>query len=547
MLRLIRDNVPGFEFLAAGRDLAAVEALELELPKNTPDRKLRTEIHEAISEPLQRDVASGARPSLILISEEQTGRGRREAYLVEIGKSAYLMVGHDGDETLQIFPAIPKSEIPKNRKGLEALGESWKEIAESLYGNKWASLELQPTLALGVATVQHASGSRRDVRIGEDYGRALWQATTSMIHRAVSDADLAESGAPGQDPGSAKADRKIGHTSLAAALPDLVKGKGQAFATGPIGDRIEFARSYKGMPVVVTSYSDKSPITVFVEDRKGEGAPFWFPVAFPPTLDLPTTGMAVAIVGKELRIMSGLDADGRAIDRELRYDLEKGRAQGFPPDLWRQHSATAPHLSFGAMEELEGRAAVVGGAMVEVEAQRAREDAEKLTPTLLLNRQRQLLAESMFSQGRLARRDPPPAALVGATTAAARGALFVGPGDGFDGAVYAYDATAGGVWYLLDPLPGALGLGQLYLDGSTLVYAGGYSKDGGGQVRPSKAIYTVDLDQPNGGWSKAGESDYVTGDSKLLNSHGRVIALMVAGGNALTFYPGLLLREGAAS
>jgi hypothetical protein len=285
------------------------------------------------------------------------------------------------------------------------------------------------------------------------------------------------------------------------------------------------AASWYDRPIALTSQGEGKPGRLWIMLTTAADKPkkFWFEIPPPEGFEIAGAGAMLAVRGNELHVYGGT-ADGQVSQQHLVYDLAVGLRHGFPSGHWRLDEPLRQPAAWGAAVATESGSFVLGGIksfdLKGTEATRVAIDSR------YLQRDRSGMWDNGYSE--LAK------SATGAHAIAYGTEIIVGPGASLDGQFMRYRVGGRGEGYReIPPLKEPGGLGSLALEGRTLIYYGGFSKDG-----EQRSVHTLDLDDPKARWNYVGEADCLGGRSRIVNCYGRPLALMVRPGKTASFYLG---------
>jgi hypothetical protein len=487
-----------FEVLHRDVLLTAREEVATKWPAHLAKDDDKAQAHRDIALALKARLDRGERPELLARAEGKKGVDR---YLVKVGDLAFPIEAEQpgyGQVSLRLYLPLPAKRAKVD------LDKGFDEVPRL-------------TLTRGNGPTTHLEvndkGQDRDL----SYAWALFEVTASVLRQVQPRAAGVEKvfdPVLEQDVKVAAPTTPGGRAvrALLAAGPQVASAGGP-----PVGHDLVFAGAWRGQLLAVTSRrAADSAVQVWLQGRDG-----WTQVAAPEHFALPARGASVVLEQDNLHVIGGVDGDGKALATHLTFDLARGTgAQGWSrrPDL--PEGVAWPAVLRGGREPL-----LAGG--VAGFYQRAGKEQEKLRRPQGLTR---MLAQ--VQQGRWAQRAAAPGEVTGASTAEAHGCLFVGPGNAREGKVYAYDTQRDGVWAALPDLPERLGLGQVFVDGERLIYAGGFDQAG----RPSDALYALRLSDPDPKWALLGRSAYCAGMARVVEVAGKPVSVMVVPQGSRTFH-----------
>ncbi|MBI4821224.1 MAG: hypothetical protein HY791_33500 [Deltaproteobacteria bacterium] len=526
MLSFIGSSGRAFEALGREGFEVARGEVATRFPDSFKKRKTASACHESVALPFKAAVDSGKDPVGLLSlslgkkvdSFEVVEFGatpddkKSELHFVKLGSEVFpIQADADlwGKKSLTIYEPRPISNL--KRKAIEQDG-----IA-GFYGQKAEVRSI--TLFRDKGPTTHVQFDDQEVDKDLSYGWALWEVASSVLRRADRGKDGFGVGSAAALPSASSAPSVLG------SLSSILNQSGKTEALGPPrGHDLLFAGAWRGRPLAITSYRDgQHKIAVAVQEKTPSGKLAWIDLALPDSKSVPVRGASAAIVGDELHIFGGLDAEGESLRSHFVLDLAAAHKSGWAGDLFESAQALEDGLAWPVVAATKKETLVLGGVgKFWIEGKKK-----------VANHRRGMAAAPKGGSYWWQKKSHAPADVTNAPSAVGRDAVFVGPGTNRDGKVFAYDTEAGGEWVKLPELPQKIGLGQLHVVGETLVHSGGFKENGD----PCRAIYSLDLAAPDPGWKKLGESDVVQGRAKLVESHGRMVALLVNGDQRATFYP----------
>jgi hypothetical protein len=307
---------------------------------------------------------------------------------------------------------------------------------------------------------------------------------------------------------SRSTDARIVDALLSGAFEKSTESGGPFLAHELLG-----AFVYRGRSVAVTSTKgDGEGIRVWVES--GE---IWRPLPVPSHASWPLDATTPVMVGDQLHFFGGVGPDAKVLSSHYTMDLTQ--IEDPTPSMFKKHADLSSAMAW-ASAVLSGRDTFLGGGVAGfmVKAGETRERQK------ILRRGFSLLGNN----GELRDRAPAPGDITRSYAFAHAGCLFFAPGQALDGKVRIYDNAQGGAWFSLE-LPIEVGLGQLFLVGEKLYYAGGSTAEG-----PSNEIFAADLGQPNPKFVKVGSSEYCAGPTRIVDRNGSLQAIMIKPGASKT-------------
>jgi hypothetical protein len=515
MLDFVRTGLRPFEVL--GGDLIATARAEIaskfssEIAKDATKKRC----HETIALPLKEALDSGLKPELL--HSHWTSGG--EVFFVKLGSRVFPIKAGEGGwgkKSVSILEPLSSSQVDKKKLTGEGL--------EGFYSKKDKFDSVTLFRSSGPSTNIQWNDSQ--VSLDQSYAWALWEAALAAVrlaHHAERAKDKLEKSVTSPY-GSAE-------RTIADVLPALLSGTGTAEASGPpLGHDLLDAFSWNGRPVAITSdrRGDRA-VSVFVLDKVGQERA-WIELPFPSgTSGVPCRGVSALLSGDRLRLFGGVDQNGVVLKSEWSYDLWSGSKMAWSSDPWKKGGSLPDSTALAVAAMTSKETLIVGGV-----AGYYVKGGEKS-----LDSRRGMVAESKSWSAPWTTRAAAPGDVTGASSVVTKDVLIIGPGSARDGKLYAYDASSGGSWSKLPELPIQVGLGQVHAAGDTLYYTGGFFSDG----KPSKAIYSLDLAELSPAWKKLGESDYVAGRARLVQSNGHMISLLVSPKARITFHPGLAQKK----
>ncbi|MCK6547286.1 hypothetical protein L6R52_15655 [Myxococcota bacterium] len=517
-----------FEVLASPSFKIAIGEIETKFRDWMANRPTAKRCHENVAMPFKRALARAEDVTLLLNGE---GRKGGDFYFIAVGDQVFPMRARKKDwnpAELTIFEPVHVRRFDAkqvDKHGLEALYDKDPKDIDHI------------TVSREHAPTTHVRFKETDTLRDESYGWALWEASSALIRRVVA---REEAKAPKKvfDPVleqdvDVKAPARYGKVA-SALLGSINKAGAAPAAPGPlVADELLAAFSFNGRPVAVTSQrpvlgadgkATQPSVKIWVQEKRN-GQTLWVDLPPPKDAKLPTHGTTAVLDGGTLRLFGGLDADGDATRTHLSYDLAAAFRDRHKPELWRTEAPLEDAVAWPAALATDRETFLAGG--VAGFYVKAAEDRDKAKAKVLTHR-RDL---KVLGRNGWKRRDPFPTDLTGASTAFGKGCLFVGPGNQMSGRIFVFDTDREGASIELPKLPKALGLGQLLLEGSRLLYAGGFDGDG----KPSKGVYELDLDDIAPKWKHLGDSAYAQGTARVVEAQGSVISLMIAGGKSVAY------------
>jgi hypothetical protein len=491
----------------------AVDEVSSHFPADA--KKAVRKMHEEVAEPIQAAARSGSTPSVLSAWTLPKPDGA-ELYLVAVGKKVFPMVVREagwGERELRLYPPLLAKDVDDDRirnKGLKGLyDENLGDLSRIFLRRgdrpatdaEFGDVTTYRDISYAWALWETASGLLRSARANT--ARARDQADAD---RAARDADVLNISVP-----SAPA-------SIESILAAAAGASGELPSTGgpPVGHDLVDATSWNGRAVAVTTERDTSQTArVWLSDRK-DGQLVWREIPLPDASDLPRRGVSMTLAGDTLHLVGSVDRDGKPESIHWEYDLRQGQRLGFDATAWSRGEKPGDGVAWPVVACVDDRPHVVGGvAGFYVRAS----DGSRSLDNREINHRRGM---EILGQ-RWATRSAAPGEVTGASSVSGRDFFIVGPGNKRDGKVYLYHTGRGGAWYVLPDLPREVGLGQVILQGDTLIYAGGFDKNG----KPSKAMWALDLNSMAGEWRPLGNSPYAAGKARLVEVNGRWWSVMV--------------------
>lgn len=515
-----------FEALNAPSFQVALGEIETKFRDWMANRPVAKRCHENVALPFKRALEAGGAPALLSFEE---GRKGSDYYFLQLGGRVFPMRVRKRDwnpTELTIFEPLAVRDF--SRKKFDDGGLS------GVYGQDLDKVD-SVTVSREHAPTTHIRYKDGETFHDESVGWALWETASACIRKT-----LAEEAAKApirrfdvvleHDVEVVRPDR-YGRTTR-ALLGSVGREVGPAPLSGPpAAHDLLGAFSWNGRAVAVTSERPLAgvaadpgrAIKVWLHTRQPNGTLTWTELPGPANGALPAHGATPVLDGNTLRILGGVGADGEPVRTHFAYDLAAGERDRHAARHWRQEVPLDEAVAWPAAVALERELLVAGG--VAGFYVKAAEDRGK--PKILTHR-RDLRA---LGRNGWKKRDPLKIELTGAHAVFGRGCAFIGPGNAMTGRLFAYDTNDDGAAIELPRLPKELGLGQLLLEGSRLVYAGGFEKNGA----PSTGIYELDLEELRPAWKKLGDSVFAQGAARVVESFGQVLSLMVAPGRSAAY------------
>jgi hypothetical protein len=476
-------------------------------------------LHDSIITPLHAELAAGTQPELLLAWESDA---KKEVHIIKIGERLFPIVSQDqgyGKRSIHLRPPRPANEVD-----VDALRRD--PNLKNFYGKNLDEVErISLTRAhLGAPDVKF-EGDKKDV--GDAYALGVWDAASSAVHRAYIAYERSDRVERAKRPGVENGDRK-----QRSIIDVLLHPKGEVKVeenVGPTtGHNLLFLDAWRGAAVAISSRDDQAEaVTVWIKHRDR-----WRPIPWRDELASapPFRGAAAFIEGDQLHVIGGIGEQGDFKRAHFVYDLAKG-SRGMPPfaaDAWSETTPLSEGVAWPTAISYDKRTYVASG----ISAFYVREGEVKKRP---LPRTKLEVAErNKFEK----LSDMPSDSKDGYALRDDRG-FVIGPGwheeevNGervrrLTGKIYHYDIVDGGSWHTLPALPRRMGLGQLFREGNTMIYAGGFEEGENGKWKRSNAIFALDLDGLDPTWKQLGESEYVGGKSRLVNAGGRWMSLYLS-------------------
>ncbi len=493
----------------------AVDEITSKFPKDVPKRMRSA--HETVAQPWQAALRGHASPSLVArttIYSPESG----ELTLIGMGKKIYpvfVAEGKWGERRLALFEPVKAEDVK--------LGKLQTDKLEAVYGKEWKRAERILLKRSSAGPTTDVQGNDAPMLHDQSYGWALWESAAMVLRIAEVSAKRSADAYEKKKKGADAFD--LTTRTLGAKVASLVDKKAVRDRGGPpvgLAHDLLAAGTVANQAVLLTSQRDgEAPVRLWLETEV-DGKRVYNELPLPKGGAVRGVGMVVA--GDTVKLIGGLDDKGKPTSAIWELDVRRVQARGFRPDMWTRGNDLEKPVAWPTVAYAGGTLYVLGG-VAGFQSQSHKKDALLLPATVRTMYER--------DRGRWLELSPVPTEgeAVGSCTAAVGNAFAVGPGNSCSGKVYLYTAAQGGRWHVLPQLPEKLGLGQVFFDGDYLVYSGGFT----GAGKASKSIYRIDLNSYPPEWELVGESPYVAGLARLVESQGELLSVMVRPEATATF------------